>query len=193
MSKIDFILGLYNDKRTIFRLADAAMLYPELATEHLSDRMGYYVKTGRLIKLRQGIYAKPNYNPLELANRLFTPSYLSLEFVLQQAGVVFQYDSRFTCISYLSRDVVIDGRTYSYRSMRKDLIMAPGGLIRHEQGYTIATPERAFLDLMYLNKDFYVDNIQPLDQALIRALLPAYQTQALEKRVIKLLNDGRQQ
>lgn len=71
--------------------------------------------------------------------------------------------------------------------------MAPGGLICHEQGYTIATPERAFLDLMYLNKDFYVDNIQPLNQALIRALLPAYQTQALEKRVIKLLNDGRQQ
>jgi hypothetical protein len=193
MSKIDFILGLYNDQRTIFRLADAAMLYPELATEYLSDRMGYYVKTGRLIKLRHGIYAKPNYNPLELANRLFTPSYLSLEFVLQQAGVVFQYGSRFTCISYLSREVVIDGRTYSYRSMRKDLIMAPGGLIRHEQGYTIATPERAFLDLMYLNKDFYVDNIQPLNQAVINALLPAYQTQALEKRVFKLLNDGGQQ
>lgn len=193
MKHSDFILSIYQDKRTVFRLADIAMLFPEAQVKYLSERMSYYVKTGRLYSLRRGVYAKPSYNPLELANMLFTPSYVSLEYVLQQAGVIFQYDSRITCISYLSRDTQIDGKTYSYRRIKEEIVLNPKGVIQNDAGYSIATAERAFLDLLYLNKDFYVDNLMGLNQALIEELVAVYQSKALEIRISKLQKNVEQQ
>lgn len=190
MEKKDFILELYKDKRSVFRLSDIAMLFPQAEGKYLSDRMGYYVQTDRLLNLRRGIYAKPGYNPLELANVLYTPSYISLEYVLQQAGVIFQYDSHYTSISYLSRELVIDGKTYSYRRIKEQIIMDTAGIIRNEDTCNKATPERALLDMLYLNKDFYFDNINPLDKQLIARILPVYKSIALEKRVAKLLKNG---
>lgn len=190
MERKDFILEVYKDKRTVFKLSDIALLFPLEDNNYLSDRVGYYVQTGRMLNPRKGIYAKPGYNPLELANILYTPSYVSLEYVLQQAGVVFQYDSRCTSVSYLSREVVIDGKTFSYRRIREDCIMDMTGITRTSDHVNMATPERAFLDMLYLNKDFYVDNVNLLDKQLIGRILPAYKSAALEKRVAKLLQNG---
>jgi hypothetical protein len=187
MEKKDFILEIYKDGRTVFRVVDIAMLFPQEENKYLSDRLGYYVQTGRLLNPRKGVYAKPDYNPLEFANRLYTPSYVSLEYVLQQAGVIFQYDSRYTSVSYLSREIEADGKVYSYRRIKEEIIMDTAGIIRSQDNINIATPERAFLDMQYLNKDFYFDNLNPLDRQLIERILPAYKSAALEKRVAKLL------
>ena len=87
----DLIYILYSDVRTVFRLKDIAMLMGETNSNSLKKKMNYYVGTGRLQNPRKGLYCKPNYNPQELACRIFVPAYISLEYVLQQAGVVFQY------------------------------------------------------------------------------------------------------
>ena len=115
-----------------------------------------YCKTGKLLNLRKGVYA----------NLLYTPSYISLEYVLQQAGVVFQYDSRYTSVSYLSREVEVDGNTFGYRRIKEDIIINTIGVIRKDNT-NIATPERAFLDMLYLNKDYYFDSLNPLNKLLI--------------------------
>lgn len=190
MEKRDFILEIYKDKRTVFRLSDIAMLLPEEDSKWMSDRLGYYAATGRLLNLRKGIYAKPDYNPLEFANILYTPSYISLEYVLQQAGVIFQYDSRYTSVSYLSREIEADGKIYGYRRIKESIIIDTTGIIRGKDNVNIATPERALLDMLYLNKDFYFDNISSIDKQLISRILPAYKSAALDKRVAKLLENG---
>jgi hypothetical protein len=196
MEQKDFILEIYKDPRTVFGVSDVAMLFPGAAgaaggeNKYLSDRLRYYVQTGRLLNPRKGIYAKPGYNPLELENILYTPSYVSLEYVLQQAGVIFQFDSRITSVCYLSRELEIDGRTFSYRRIKEEIIMEPGGIVRGTAGVNIATPERAFLDTLYLNKDFYFDNLNPLDRQQIARLAPVYRSAALEKRVTKILRNG---
>jgi hypothetical protein len=143
-----------------------------------------------LLNPRKGIYAKPGYNPLELANILYTPSYVSLEYVLQQAGVIYQFESRITSVGYLSLELEIDGRTFSWRRIKEEIIMESGGVMRGTAGVNIATPERAFLDTLYLNKDFYFDNLNPLDRQQIARLAPAYRSAALEKRVSKILQNG---
>ncbi len=171
----------------MFRLPDIAMLFPEEETKYLGNRMGYYVQTGRLLNPRKGIYAKPGYNPLELANLLFTPSYISLEYVLQQAGFVFQYDSRYTSVSYLSRELEAEGNIYSYRRIKEEIIINTTGIICGGNNINIATPERAFLDMLYLNKNFYFDNINLQNRQLIERIIPVYKSAALEKRVTKLL------
>ncbi len=183
-------MEIYKDPRTVFGVSDVAMLFPGEESKYMSERLRYYTQTGRLVSPRKGIYAKPGYNPLELANILYTPSYVSLEYVLQQAGIIFQFDSRITSVGYLSREMEIDGRTYSYRRIKEDIIMAQGGIVRRPDNVNIATPERAFLDTLYLNRDFYFDNLNPLDMQIIGRLLRGYRSSALEKRVAKLLKNG---
>jgi hypothetical protein len=188
---MDLIYNLYNDTRTVFRLKDVAMLIGETSFNSLNYKLNYYVRTGRLQNPRKGLYCKPSYSTQELACRIFTPAYLSLEYVLQQAGVVFQYDSRFTVLSYLSREVEIDNHFFSFRKIKNELLVSSRGIEQQGNTVTIATPERAFLDMLYLNGEMYFDNLHPLKRDLIEQILPIYNSKTLDKQVKKIVeNDG---
>ena len=52
----------------------------------------------------------------------------------------------------------------------------------------MATPERAFLDVMYLNADYYFDNLRALDYKKVKELLPIYNNGRMEMRVKRLFN-----
>jgi hypothetical protein len=188
---MDLIYTLYKDARTVFRLKDVAMLMGETSFNSLNTKLNYYVRTGRLQNLRKGLYCKPNYNTQELACRIFAPAYISLEYVLQRAGIVFQYDSRLTVVSYLSRDVEINNQAFSFRKIKNELLVSQKGIEQQGNTITIAVPERAFLDMLYLNGAMYFDNLNPLKRDVIEALLSLYNSKILNKRVQKLLeNDG---
>ena len=115
---------------------------------------------------------------------------MSLEYVLQISGVIFQYDTRITSASYLSRELTIDDRLFSYRRIKQDIIMEGAGIFRDSHHVNMAMPERAFLDILYLNKDFYFDNLEPLDKHKIDKIIPAYKSISLQKRVHKLFYDA---
>lgn len=186
-SQNNTLLQLYESPRTVFSIASIALLVNEQRKDVLAKRLNYYVREGKLFNLRRGIYAKRGYNPEELACLLFPPTYLSLEYVLQKAGVVFQYDSRLTSVSYLCRSVEVDGREYSYRRIRGEILADTSGIIRRDN-INIATPERAFLDVMYLNAQYYFDNLRVLDYKKIKALLPIYANKQMEARVGRLFD-----
>lgn len=187
--KEDVVFAVYSDSRSVFTLTDIAMLTGIDSYISLSKRLDYYVKREKLLRPRKGIYAKNNYKPEELACSLYTPSYISLEYVLQKAGVVFQYDERITTVSYLSRSIEIEGQTYAYRKIKGEILVATDGIIRNSN-INIATPERAFLDILYLDKEYYFDNLNPLNKELINKLLPIYNSKTLTTRVKKLLQNG---
>jgi len=129
-------------------------------------------------------------NLQELACRIFTPAYISLEYVLQQGGIMFQYDSRLTIITYVSREIEIDDKIYSFRKIKDELLVSQQGIVQNGNFFTIATPERAFLDMLYLNGNQYFDNIHPLRMELIEQILPIYNSQVLTKRVQKILKNN---
>ncbi len=84
----------------------------------------FYTRAGLLLNLRKGIYAKPAYNPLEYG--------------LQQAGVIFQFDSRVTSVGYLSREIE---HTWGLTSRKKvpDILfdrMAQGGAFHNSSSLT---------------------------------------------------------
>lgn len=185
--KTDLIFSVYKDIRTVYKLKDIALLVGEENFDSLNQKLNYYVSTGKLFSPRKGIYTKSGYNKNELACTIYTPSYISLEFVLQKAGIVFQYDSRITVISYLSRSIEIDGQTYLYRKLKNKLLINTEGIDRQANQINIATPERAFLDILYLNKEYYFDNLNPLNKELIYKLLPLFQSKILEQKAGKYL------
>jgi len=185
----NILFPIYRDSRTVFTLNDIAVLTGESDFNSLNKKINYQVGQGRLERPRKGVYVKEGYNPEELACKLYVPSYISLEYILQEAGVVFQYDSRITSVSYLTREVTIEQKTYSYRKIKGEIMIDVTGIIRNGN-INKATPERAFLDLLYLNGEYYFDNLNPLDRDMINRLLPIYDSKILRKRVQKILNHG---
>ena len=152
------LLDLYKDKASVFTMQGIAMAYGQgLERNTIKNRMISYVKKGEIINPRKGIYAKPGYDEKELACLLYTPSYISLEYVLQRAGIIFQYSDEITSVGNLSRSVEIDGKVYRYRKIKGEVLIDTAGVIR-EGNVNIATQERAFLDTLYLNSNYYFDN-----------------------------------
>lgn len=188
--KRGIIWTIYNSADTVFTLSGIALLLGETNFQLLNQKLNYYVRTGKLVRPRKGIYAKPNYNPEELTCVLYTPSYISLEYVLQKAGVVFQYDSHISAVSYLSRSVDVENYSITYRKIKSEILVNTSG-IKRERNINIATPERAFLDMLYLNGSYYFDNLHPLNEEIVRKLLPVYGSKKLNERVTKLLQVGK--
>lgn len=156
--------------------------------ESISRSLRYYVSKGAILSPRNGIYTKLKYNEQEMACALLKPSYISLEYVLARAGVVFQYSSDITCISYQTRTIEVDGKSYVFRKINP-MIWANMLGIEQQDNIAIASPERAFLDMVYLSAgQCYFDNLRPLNKNLIKQILPVYNSPTLTKRVEALLN-----
>jgi hypothetical protein len=146
-------------------------------------RLCSYLKNKKLIHLRRGIYAKDkNYDKYELANHILRPSYISFETVLVRAGINFQYYSQIFVASYAKRDVVCDNTTYVFSRVKRGALTNPAGIDQIGE-YSIATPERAFLDTIYRSKDYHFDNMEPLNWEKVFDILPIYENKKMNKKV----------
>lgn len=185
---MDVLSTILSSSRTVFTAQWLALQDGSRDRLSLGRSLRYYVRTGAISSPRSGIYTKQKYNEQEMACALQKPSYISLEYVLARAGVTFQYSEEITCISYQTRTIEVDGKSYVFRKINPMLWANMIG-IEQRDNIAIATPERAFLDMVYLSAgQCYFDNLRPLNQELIRQILPVYNSPILTKRVEALLN-----
>lgn len=169
--------------KTVFTFKDISLIWGDGDKKATIAGVNYYVKTGELYRIRRGIYAKDkNYDKLELATRIFIPSYVSFETVLTQAGINFQFYKKITAASYQTREIVIDGQTYSYKKI-KDFVLTNSVGIGHKDESSIASPERAFLDTIYIHKDYHFDNLGSLNWDKVFEILPIYKNKRMTRKV----------
>lgn len=178
----DIILTLYGQPQTVFTLDEISLLFPQIPYENLRSRIRYFTNKGKLRRLHQGVYAKKEYNPLEVANKVYKPSYISLETVLAKGGVVFQYYETIFVVSYLTRTVVLKDTTIQYRQIKRNVLTNLEG-IEQKEGYFIASLERAFLDAVFIYKNYYFDNLGSIDWEKVEKLKKIYKNKVFEKRV----------
>lgn len=176
------ILDLYRRPETVLTIDEIAQMFPEISYKSLKDRLSYFTKTGRLRRLRSGVYAKPDYNPLELANKVYKPSYISLETVLFRSGVVFQTYQAIFVVSYLTRALTIDHQDIQLRRIKEAVLTNMAG-IEPQTGYFLASLERAFLDAIYIYRDYHFDNLEVINWEKVESLKGIYHSLAFEKRV----------
>lgn len=185
IKKGEYLGILLRSKRTVFSTKDVALLWGEKSEAAARVRLSYYVKTGKLIRIHRGLYAKDkNYDKFELVTKIYTPSYISFETVLAKAGVIFQFYGQIFVSSYVTREVIADSQTYSYKRI-KDSILTNHAGVEAKDNYYIASPERAFLDVVYSNKDYHFDNLSPLNWEKVFELLSIYNNKSMEKKVRK--------
>jgi len=174
--------SLYKSSKTVFTTEDLALLWQETNRNNLKAKIFYYAKKGVLLRLTRGIFAKDkNYDPKELATSLYTPSYISFETVLRESGMIFQHYETIFAAGPWSKTIKIDGRAFTFRKMKKNLLFNPVGIVSRDN-YGIASPERAFLDTIYLSPKYYFDNLKPLNWGKCRQLAKIYANSTLIKR-----------
>lgn len=190
MKSLTYSLQMHSN--TVFTTSEVALILGESDLDKLKSRINYFVKKGELIQLRRGLFAKrPDFEILEAANKIFTPSYISLETALQRKGITFQnYDKTVFVISYQTREIKLADYVISFKKIKEEILTNLHGIISKD-GYWIATAERAFLDTIYLYKDYYFDNLDPIDWQKAEELLAVYNSKALERRFKKYVKDFR--
>jgi hypothetical protein len=182
-TKGEYLEVLLRSPKTIFSSKDVSLLWGEESDEVIKKRLNKYVTAGKLIRVRRGFYAKDkNYNRFELATRINTPSYISFETVLTREGVNFQYYGNIFVASYINREIDIEGQKITFVRM-KDYVLSNTTGIEHKDGIAIATRERAFLDRVYVSKDYHFDNLRSLDWNKVMEILPIYNNKRLEKKI----------
>ncbi len=167
-------MTLIRSKSTIFTTKDIALLWDVANVNFVRKKLYRYVKASKLYSVRRGIYAKDKtYEKYELATKIFTPAYISFETVLASNGVVFQFHSQIFVASYLTRELTVDGQTYTLRKIKNTTLTNQTG-IEVKNNYFIASPERALLDVLYLNKEYHFDNLSSINWDKVNDILPIY-------------------
>jgi predicted transcriptional regulator of viral defense system len=186
MQKKKFILELYRAKNSVFTFKEISLLLNETNRDALKAKVNYYVKKGDIKQVRRGIYVKPEYDKFELAAKIYMPSYISLETILQEAGIIFQHYEKIFVVSYLTRLITVDGQEIMLRKIKNDILLNSSGIIISEN-YAKAGKERAFLDCLYLYHDYHFDNLEALDKDKVFGLADIYQNKQLLKKVRELI------
>lgn len=134
------------------------LLAGDVGPSNTRRQLSRWTKTGRLYQLRRGLYAlappfqKVKPHPFLIANRMVRASYVSLQAALAYYGLIPEYVPVVTSVTSAR-----PGRwetplgVYEFRHVKTDLLAGyqltdlGGG-----QKAFVATPEKALLDLVYL-------------------------------------------
>ncbi|TSC95406.1 MAG: hypothetical protein Athens101410_585 [Parcubacteria group bacterium Athens1014_10] len=179
------LLKLYTSPKTILTTKDIAFLWQEKDKNNLKSKISYYVKRGNLHRLRRGIFCKDKeFNPKELATSIYIPAYISYETALREEGVIFQQHNALFVASYLSRELKCGKYKLIFRKLKGEVLVNNQGII-NKDGYSQASKERAFLDMIYLFKDYHFDNLRSIDWSKCGQLAKIYKNKQLEIRLKK--------
>lgn len=181
----NLLVKAYQSTKTVLTTKDLALIWKENNSNNLKAKIAYYIKRKALIRLTRGVFAKDeNYNRKELATSIYIPSYISFETALRDAGIIFQHYDTIFVAGLWSKTVVIDKITITFRRLKDTVLFNPEG-VDNKENYSIASPERAFLDTIYLFPDYYFDNLRSVNWEKCFELAKIYDNKQLIKRLKK--------
>ncbi len=180
---------LYQSQKTVFTTKYLALIWRERGANNLKAKTAYYVNTGVLRRQTRGVFAVGvDYDVKELGASLYVPSYISFETVLREAGIIFQhYETTFLAGPWAITKK-IEGHSFTFRRLKDSVLYNSTGITIGPR-YSIATPERAFLDTIYLYPEYYFDNLRSIDWERCAELVTMYENKQLVARLKKYQKD----
>ena len=126
------------------------------------DVISNLLKRGDIIRIRKGLYVfgefwrRNQFNRELLANLIYGPSIISLDYLLSNSGLIPESVSTITSITTgRSRTFDTPAGRYSYRQINKNRFSFGAELQKTETGsYLAANPLKALADKIYLDKRF---------------------------------------
>ncbi len=159
--KTQHLTSLLTNPSKLFHTNDLAVLWQCSNRKTLHNTIWRYVNGGVLFPIHKGLYSTvplDQLDPLALGVAyLHRFAYVSTETVLARAGVIAQEMDTITLVADVSLRFVVAGRQYLSRHLRPTSLHCSAG-ISQQDGYLIASPERATADLLYFNPHYYFDD-----------------------------------
>lgn len=179
------VLQLYKWQQTVFNFSDLENIFGIRNIQVLKNKIQFLKKKWILISPRRGIYVVKDklVNSFELANKIYSPSYVSFYSALYHHKMIFQYPQE-VYLAYkktLFQDLWII--QLQLKTLKTSILLNPSGII-HNGLYSLASAERAFLDTLYLYGEIHFDSLDMIDLDKIKNILPIYQSKILEKRAL---------
>ena len=198
-------------KEGYFDLASLVQLTGE-RREGICIQLHRWCKDGKLLALRRGMYVFPEVgssmpiNPAELANRLYTPSYISTYWAMGYYGLIPEKVVTYTSVtSRVTRSFSNALGVFSYQSLKPTAFFGYRPMMMGDQKVLIADPEKALLDLWYLEQGAWsqermeamrFQNQDVIDEEKLHSYAERFQSPRLVKavaewtRVTRVQNEG---
>jgi len=166
-------------------------------------QLSRWVKTGKIYQLRRGLYTiAPPYqknipHPFLVANHLQKASYVSLQSALSFFGLIPEVVNTITSVS-TGRPERLETPlgTYEFRHFKTEFLFGYQMVELGGQSAFVATPEKALLDLIYLQpggdstaylKELRLQNTEKLDKDLLLKQSRRFNTPKLQNAVKGIL------
>lgn len=127
-----------------------------------------YHKRGLIERLRQNTYtlSASVLTDTFLANRLYEPSYISLEFALSYHGIIPENVYSITSVTpKATRKFIVRGKVFTYKKIKLNAYTGYHIIRQRGIGFAIAEPEKAFVDLTYLRLRSGAQPLQRMNKA----------------------------
>jgi predicted transcriptional regulator of viral defense system len=172
---------------------------------YIQRQLAEWVATGKLYQLRRGLYAPaPPYqkvtpHPFLIANRLVPGSYVSLQAALAYYELIPEYVPAVTSITSRrpGRWLTPFGEMIYRVIHRRHIFGYQRVMVTAEQSAFVATPEKALLDLIYLQhggdgraylESLRLQNMERIDPAKLTALAEKM-TKPKLRRAARIINE----
>ena len=153
--KFEKLLSLLG-QQGYFDLASVIQLTGE-NRQNIKTQLYRWCKSGRLVPLRRGMYAfaKPYsgnmLNTAEIANRLYSPSYLSTYWTLGYYGLIPEKVVTYTSVtSRVTKEFENAFGVFKYSHIKNYLFFGYNSVEISKRKVMMASPEKSLLDLWYL-------------------------------------------
>lgn len=194
--KFNSLLKLVGDE-PVFN--SSLLLAGNVSPKLIHIQLSRWVNAGKIYQLRRGVYSiAPPYqkiqpHPFLIANHLQKASYVSLQSALSFYGLIPEVVNITTSVS-TGRPERLETPlgTYEFRHIKTELLFGYKMAELGEQSALIATPEKALLDLIYLQpgsnstaylKELRLQNTEKLENDLLRKQAKLFNTPKLQKAV----------
>lgn len=160
-------IDIQNNLRSlgVFTLNDIRMLDPDFREPTLND----WLNNGWIKRIRRFWYADSSFNPESydyffIANKIYSPSYISLESALSHYGFIPETTLQITSVSTRKTNLFdTQYGVFSYQSIKNNLYFGYEVIENNDRPFTLATPEKAILDYLYLHSEIStIDDLEGL-------------------------------
>lgn len=164
------------ERKPYFTKQELSLLL-EKQGRNLDKKLSQLIQTDYLLRLKNGLYTTRLYTIFHkdffseyIANIIYYPSYLSLEYVLQKEGLIPEAVYQYTSISAKApRTYQNQIGIFTYKKIKNSLFTGYTEVIFHEQyRIKIATKAKALFDYLYLKPIQSIGSLQLIDDMRIQ-------------------------
>lgn len=178
---------LQKTELNVFTTSDLMVLWNISDRRDAIESVKDYVRRERMFSIKKGVYSLvKEYDEKELAQKLISPSYISYYTALAMHGIIFQKYIEIHSFALYSKTILLYDKKFIYHKMNAKILHIQEGLLI-EDCYTVASPERAICDSLYLNKNIAFDNLRNIDIEKLKKISVIYGNKRLETDIQNLV------